>query len=274
MDKAGLSNWASAAVRWHHRPPIVPNTEDIRWFERCANVCPAPDAGLRAVLLGVTADIATMRWPERTSLVAVDWAAPMVASAWPHARRAAREHVIIGNWLAMPIGAGRRDLAVGDGCYTALGSFAEMRKFNAALAELLPRNGELALRCFSRTAEPPDIDAVFDRLLAGRETNLGLVRWLLFMGLQGRSPDGVQLDDLWRLWDSRVGDPKPYAERYGWRASELAAIERYAGQSDCYIYPTVDEMRELAAPAFELVECDIPTYPFGEHFPRLRFVRR
>ncbi len=54
-------------------PPLKPSPEDVQFVETAvANWCSShPGKRLRALLLGVTAEIATMRWPEESSLIAV-----------------------------------------------------------------------------------------------------------------------------------------------------------------------------------------------------------
>ena len=51
--------------------------------------------------------------------------------------------------------------------------------------------------------------------------------------------------------------------------AEIANIERYRVLDDSYVYPTIAELKEIAAPDFHIHQCDIPNYPHGQHFPRL-----
>lgn len=271
LQQGSHANWESAAGKWQHRPPITPATDDIAWFERTTRAL-AP--GPRALLLGVTAGIATMEWPADTDLTAVDWSAGMIDKAWPRAGLPQAASVVQADWMAMPLANGSRDIALGDGCYTALGSLDAVVALNRAVAAVLRPGGVLALRCFARGTARASIDEIFDGLLTGRKKNLGLVRWQLMMALQGDDAEGVVLDDLWQLWHERIPDPAALIERHGWFAHEVTNIERYAGQRARYVYPTIEEMRAAAAPVFDLVECDIPSYPGGEHFPRVRFVKR
>lgn len=271
MKQGSHANWESAAGKWQHRPPITPDPDDIAWFERTTR---APGAGPRALLLGVTAGIATMGWPAGSELLAIDWSAGMIDKAWPRAGLPPAATVVQADWMAMPLPARSRDIALGDGCYTALGSLDQVVALNRAVSRVLEPGGVLALRCFARGTTRASVDEIFDALLAGREKNLGLVRWQLMMALQGDDTEGVVLDDLWRLWHERIPDPAAQIEQHGWYPHEVANIERYAGQQARYVYPTVAEMEAAAAPDFALVECDVPAYRGGEHFPRLRFVKR
>jgi hypothetical protein len=196
----------------------------------------------------------------------------MIERAWPHTGLPAQTHIVQADWMNMPLRDASCDVVLGDGCYTAIGSLTSITAMNRAVARVLARGGIYALRCFSRGEQRAGVDELFDDLLSGRQTDLGLFRWLLMMALQGDGRDGVRLDDLWRTWQARV--PASTVARFQWRPSDLASIERYAGQRVRYVYPTIDEMREAAAPSFDLVDCELPDYPAGEHFPRLTFIRR
>lgn len=271
MEQRSHANWESAATRWQHRPPITPDASDIAWFERTTQ---ALGRAPRALLLGVTAGIATQDWPPGSELIAVDWSAGMIDRAWPRDGLPERAAVVLADWMAMPLPQHSRDIALGDGCYTALGSLAAVAALNRAVARVLAPGGVLALRCFARGSTRASVDEIFDELLAGREKNLGRARWRLMMALQGDAATGVVLDDLWQLWHERIPDPAALIAQHGWYAHEVDNIERYAGQQARYVYPTVEEMRETAAPLFDLAGCDIPPYRCGEHFPRVRFVKR
>jgi len=273
LDSTDKANWESSATAWHHRPPLTPHRDDIAWFERIARKG-GRRTTTRALLLGVTAGIATMRWPADTTLIAVDWSARMIETAWPRTGTPPGTCVVQADWMHMPLIEAAFDVALGDGCYTAVGSLASIVAMNRAVARVLAPGGIYGLRCFSRGEQRADVDELFDELLSGEQRDLGLFRWLLLMALQGDDPSGVVLDELWRVWHERVPAPAALAARYQWRDADLASIERYAGQYARYVYPTVEEMREAAAPDFDLLDCELPNYPAGEHFPRMTFVRR
>jgi SAM-dependent methyltransferase len=241
----------------------------MAWYEQAARGGCATNSPLRALLLGVTAEIATMDWPVRTNLVAVDWAEAMIKRVWPVAGLPPYAAVIRADWFDMPLGESSLDFVVGDGCYTALGSLDKADTLNRAVSRVLRPGGRFAIRCFSRSEESLDVDHLFDELLTGRHTDLGLFHWFLMMALQGEQRDGVRLDKLWRVGHERVPHPGEYIERFGWIPEEIANIERYRVLDDSYVYPTIAELKEIAAPDFHIHQCDIPNYPHGQHFPRL-----
>ena len=274
MDAKGLANWESAASNWRHRPPISPGPEDVAWYESVALGAAADTAPLRAMLLGVTAKIATMSWPAGTQLLVVDWAEAVIKTAWLRTGLPHNAHVVRADWFSMPLARAARDVVFGDGCYTALGSLEYSSALNRAVSRVLRPGGIFAIRCFSRSEAPADVDQLFEELFSGRYQDLGLFRWLLMMALQGSERQGVRLDELWRVWNERVPRPEEHIKRLNWIPEELASIERYSTQDVRYVYPTITELHEIAAPDFDVANCDIPKYPYGQHFPLMTLVKK
>jgi SAM-dependent methyltransferase len=260
-----------AALRWRFAEPIAPAGEDLGWFEReLARLSASPGVtSVRALLLGVTPGIATMRWPGATSLVAVDWSEAMFQHVWP--REGIPEHAstVCADWRELPIASGRCDVVVGDGCYSALPGLADMALLNAELHRVLRRAGHVCMRCFCRPSSPLDAKQLFDRLLSGRIKNLDLFRWLLAMTVHGQSRTGVALRTVWRVWKRAVPDTRALQAQIGCSEDEVANMERWADSSMSLSFPTLQELRDLAAPQFEVLATDAPSYAWGECFPRL-----
>src|ERR1051326_3092833 len=125
-DRAALAYWESRAREWRVSPPLTPAPEDIAWYEARAaeSAGGASSRPMRAILLGGTPGIATMRWPEGTSLLAVDWANGMLQHVWPRGGFPERTNVVRPDWRELPLTSGNIDLVIGDGCYAALRSTA------------------------------------------------------------------------------------------------------------------------------------------------------
>lgn len=260
MDRTARANWERLARRWRITEPLAPGADDQTWFERHA----AARAAGRALLLGVTARIATMRWPEGTTLAAADWSQGML-KLLPASRAAA----FCADWRELPVAHASFDLAIGDGCYSALAGLEDMVLLNAELRRVLRNGGGVLMRCFCRPAGPIGLDALFQDLLRGRYRNLDLFRWLLAMAVHGASRHGVVLGDAWDAWARRVPDGRAIRARMGWSEDGLANIEGWKGSAFRYSFPALAELRELAAPHFAVAACDTPAYEWGALFPRL-----
>jgi SAM-dependent methyltransferase len=260
MDRSARANWERLAQRWRIVEPLAPGAEDQAWFERQAT----GRTGARVLLLGVTGRIAAMRWPASTTLVAADWSPGMMRHLPPGLALP-----LCADWRELPVRESSFDLAIGDGCYSALAGLDDMAVFNAELARILRAGGTVLMRCFCRPARPIDLGALFQDLRQGRFRNLDLFRWLLAMAVHGASKRGVVLGDAWEAWARHVPDARALRARMGWTEDGLENLERWAGSAFRYSFPTLEELRGLAAPAFDVVACDTPGYEWGELFPRL-----
>ena len=269
-DRAALAYWNAISGGWRIAPPLSPSAEDIQWFETsagCLKAVPAPPPG--ALLLGVTAAIAHMRWPPETSLVAVDWAWGMLRNAWVRPEGRIWAPPICADWRAMPLRTASRDVAAGDGCYTALGSYENAARMNAEIGRVLRDGGLYCLRAFARPERPEPVAGLFDELAQGSLRNFDLFRWRLAMAVQGSSHSGVVLSEVWRCWSEHVGATRGLAERYGWADSSVRTLERWKTVAMRYYFPSLEELHALAAPCFEVLSCEIPGYAWGERFPRI-----
>jgi len=272
MERSARSYWDRMALRWRIPEPLAPGREDVAWFEhRTARYAAT---GARAALLGVTAAIATMRWPQATQLLAVDWSPGMLKNVWPAAGTPEATSVVCADWRELPLADASVDLMIGDGCYTALGRSAEAALLNAEMRRVLRPGGAVLMRCFCRPAAGLGIDALFDELFSGRIRNLDLFRWLLAMAVHGASTSGVAVRSVWEHWARRVPDARARRSRMGWTEDALDNMERMATATMHYSFATLEELLAVAAPAFEVLERDTPGYAWGELFPRIVLLRR
>jgi len=276
MDRSHLAYWERRAPNWHVAPPFSPSAEDIAWLEakaaRCATSVVAKP--FRALLLGVTPALATMRWPEDTHLVAVDWSAGMIRYVWPGSSIRAPATVVRADWHALPLAKGSIDFALGDACYSAVATLANARLLNAELHRVLRPGGMHCQRCFARPDPPLSVDTLFEDLLAVRVSDFDMFRWMLAMAVHGASESGVDLCDVGRVWREHVPDAAALAARHGWSAEALANLESWGRNGGRFSFPSPRELRELAELAFDLLAYEEPATAYGALFPRLTMRRR
>lgn len=268
-DEAARAYWESRARDWRVSPPLTPAAEDIAWYEAMAAACARAAAArpLRAILLGVTPGIATMRWPKGTSLLAVDWAQGMVAHVWPRAGFPEHTDVVRADWRRLPVPSGSVDLVVGDGCYAAMGSLAGARQLNREVGRVLKAGGWYCVRAFCRSDDPPSLPALFEELESGRVDNLDLFRWRLAMLVHGESAEGVALGKVWRVWRDHAREHGSDTRR--WSVDERLNMARWEGVDARFAFPSLAELQALAEPGFDLVGCEWPRYESARHFPRI-----
>jgi hypothetical protein len=105
--------------------------------------------------------------------------------------------------------------------------------------------------------------------LRDKPGGLDLFRWRFAMAVQGPQRWGVSLGEVWRAWDETFPDRGALGDRYGWTSAEIGRVERWRDAPANYAFPSLAQVRELAAARFEVLDCDIPAYAMGECFPRL-----
>jgi len=273
-DRSAVAYWEARSRDWRVATPISPLPDDVRFYEANAARFGAEAAPPRALLLGVTPAIAVMRWPAGTDLVALDWADGMLRNVFP------RDHVnaftlpVRGDWREMPFPEASFDFVLGDGCYSTFATFEGPVQVNREVARVMRPGGLFCVRCHRRSNRVMPVARLFDSLFSGGIRDLDMFRWQLAMSMHGDSPNGICLGDVWQAWNVQVPDPAPLQERFGWTAQALANLQGWRGSKSRYLFPTLAQLEALVNRDFELEDCDIPTYEWGENFPRLTMRRR
>jgi hypothetical protein len=261
--------WQQNARNWRFiGPPLRPQAEDLAFIE-CALAAVRPDsrAGTRVVLLGVTPEIARLRRPERSTLIALDHNPHMIRRIWPGSELSVPASAVLSDWRAMPIASGTCDAVLGDGYHPLLGHPDRVLALGAEIRRVLNRRGRHVLRAFVRPARPEHPAAVFEDLAAGRIANFHVFKWRLAMSLHGGLNDGVRLGAVWDAWHRAVPDARELSRRLGWDDRVIATIDAYQGSEARYLFPTLGELRTLLAEHFIELECRVPGYALGERCP-------
>jgi len=250
--------------------PLRPSEDDVAVYERVVDTWQRArlGRGVRGLLLGVTAEIATMRWPERSSLVAIDHSLPMVANVWP---KPAHGTAVCGDWRSMPLPARSCDIALGDGCLTLLSVPEGREAFARNLRRVLTDDGVLALRCFCRPERPETAGQVFDALRAGHIRGFHAFKWRLVMSLHGEPGRGTRLAEVWDAWSAEVTDPDKFARQRDWPLEAVRSLEVYRGAETRYLFSTIEESRRSLAPWFTLESQHAGRYELAERCPILVF---
>lgn len=271
----GRDHWSHHARQWRHvGPPLRPVAEDVALFERL--VAGDRRTSLRAALLGVTPELARMRWPRGTRLVAFDRCPAMLAEVWPGTAALGRApcflesaRAVRADWCALPAAAASLDVVVGDGCYTLLDAARGYPALGREVARALAPGGRFVMRFFVRPERPEPVDAVFADLRAGRIGSFHAFKWRLAMALHGSLAEGVAVAEIWSHWRARERDAEALAAHLGWPAAEVRTIDAYRAASARYTFPTLAEARASLAEDFVERACHIGGYELGERCPTL-----
>src|SRR5262245_43267014 len=155
-------HWRDHARNWSNLgPPLRPTPDDVRIVEEAVRRrWPAGAGGPRALLLGVTPEIAGCRWPDSTRLVALDRSHPIIEALWPPPAAPRGAAVLCGDWLTMPLDSARFDIVVGDGCYNTMTFPAEARSLGREVERVLAPAGFFVIRAFLRPSSPETLDDI------------------------------------------------------------------------------------------------------------------
>ena len=267
--------WGKVARQWHRvGQPLRPSADDIQALQQFVGLSNAVQP--RVLLFGVTPEIAAMKWPDGTRLLAIDRSIDMIDYAWAgpeHSRTSglADAQVACGDWRNLPLEDRSRDIIVGDGC---LAVFNYPESFNATLECLhrtLSAGGLFSHRFFLRPEHSENTDSVFDELRAGRIGNFHIFKWRLAMSLHGAIEQGVRLGDIWDCWHAAMPDPAALAERLKWSLDIITTIDAYRDIDTRFTFFTLAEAQQAAAPYFSEIRRHVPTYELGERCQTLLF---
>jgi SAM-dependent methyltransferase len=270
-----VSHWTLHAQRWQHvGTPLRPPACVVRALrERVLRRLPEETRPLRALLLGVTPELAGIVWDRPYELLSVDQSEAMIASVWPGdtpERRAVR-----GDWFELPVTPGSIDLALGDGCLSMVDHPEGQARVGRSLERALRSGGLFAVRLFCRPERAESLERVFAALRAGEMGNFHVFKWRLAMAIQGdNARRGVRLADIWNAFRERVSEPAQLAETRGWPLAEVLTIDNYRDVDTRYSFPTLSEVRAALGQELELLETRRCEYELAERCPELLFRRR
>ena len=270
---AAAALWEEWAGAWAQVvPPGRPAPDDVAMFERfvgesCAGRGARP---LRALLLGVTPEIATMRWPAHTRLLALDFSEAMIRRVWP--RESVRNATVArANWRTMPLADAAYDVVIGDGILLWQ-SFPEgVRALTEEIRRVLVGSGALVVRLFAKPDRPDTFAGVIDDLRHGRIRNSIMLHFRVAMSLHRDARTGVRCGDIYDAWHAAVPDEAELLIALGWPPATIGTFETYRGSDVTFAYPTVTELSSVLADSFRLIECRVPAYDDLGMFPTVVF---
>lgn len=261
-------HWNDHAKQWSYvGAPLRPCAEDTELIESHINDNFELNNKLNALLLGVTPELALMRWPEKTRLLAIDRNQAMIDGVWPRKNLTIAATAVSGDWLSTPCETSSMDIVVGDGCLTLL----SYREHYAALFREIQRvvtpEGCFVIRHFTRPEQAEDIDEVFSDLLAGRIGNFHVFKWRLAMALHGSIDEGVVVGEVWNAWNERNISVEQLVAELGWERESINTINNYKNIDTVYTFPTVREVSEISDQYFEQQVCHFMDYELGDRCP-------
>lgn len=251
-------------------PPLRPSSADIAYMESAAANWSAshPRRPLRALLLGVTPQIAQMHWPRGTALIAADNSMPMVRAVWP-GDVARKRAVVCANWPRLPLRASSCDLVAGDGSFSCLRYPGGFQSLAAEVRRVLRDDGMLILRAYIQPRQQERAEDLVAELRRGALPSFHWFKFRLLMALQQSTGRGVPVDEVYRYWASLNIDEAALSTQTGWDAPGIRMIELYRGTDTVHTFSTLAELREVLLEFFEEVAVQAPRGIMGDRRPIL-----
>lgn len=269
---APVDHWPQNARHWDLvGPPLRPSREDVAIVAALARAWreARPEGALRALILGVTPEIATLDWPDGTTLVGADRSEGMIRLVWPTSGLPARASTLVADWRSLPLLDESFDLVAGDGCYSVLAFPDEYRVLTREVRRVLAPGGSFVMRAFVQPRERETVAEVARALWAGEIGNFHVFKWRLAMAVQASTREGVRLADIWDAWREVCADPEALSARLGWSLATIGTIDSYRGAESRYTFSTLEEIRGAMRGDFAEVACHVPGYELGERCPTL-----
>ncbi|MBI3223126.1 MAG: class I SAM-dependent methyltransferase [Nitrosomonadales bacterium] len=259
--------------------PLRPCSEDLHLMHKAFDAwhdggrSARSVAPLRALLLGVTPEIATHEWGVPVDLTAVDISRAMIASAWPG--DTATRRALCADWMDIPVAQHAFDMLLADGVFTLLDYPAGYAILARTVQRCLRHDGLFVLRAFCRPDTPETLPAVFDDLWHRRIGSFHALKWRLSMALQGDDIHrGIAVADIWQTFEANVPDRQHLAQATGWPIDVIATIDAYRDSAAIYTYPRVDELVEAVAPHLACTGRETGSYELAGRCPLLCFQPR
>lgn len=228
---------------------------------------PLSDRPRRALLLGVTPEIALCPALADWQLTAVDVAENMLRAVWPG--NSAQRQALRGHWLHLPIATSSQDLVLGDGVFTLVPYGQGFHDLAASAHRVLRPQGRFLLRAFCRERQE-SVGQVVDAVRAGQVGNIHVLKWRLAMALQGENAArGVVLDHIWQTLLECFPDTDALFAQTGWNPATLVTVGVYAGNPASYAFPTTAELLDHLALFFTCLERRTLDYELAECCPSL-----
>lgn len=256
------NHWTRHARQWALvGPPLRPAAEDIAFMEAAA----ARSGPGRALILGVTPELVTMRWPAGVRVIATERVRGVIGAIFPATNGAL---AVQADWLRLPVADRSTTIVVGDGSPSNLAFPGAYHALAAELARVLVPGGRVALRLFAAPEQRETLGDVAHALRTGRIGSIDVLKWRLAMAIQ---PDdrNVAVADILRAFDEMAPDRGALARDLGWPRERIDAIDVYRGSALSYSFPTLLEVTAALGPAFTAESLHVPTYEAGERFPTL-----
>ena len=268
LERISAPFWELQSRQWAQlKAPLRPSPEDVHIVEQAiGDWRDARGRAPRALVLGSTFELAALRWPERSQVVAIDRVHGMLRGVWFQAPPTSGiRRGVVGHWLDMPLADRCCDLVLGDGSFASVRP-GDGRTLSRAIRRVLQDDGLVLLRFFVRPFPDEDPETVWADSMAGLIGSFAAFKLRLLMALQVQDGE-VCVHEAWRFVHARIRSLEQLARDTGWGIEEVTTIEAYRDQPTSYWFPTLAEVRAALEEDFIEQSCCWPSDELADSCP-------
>lgn len=224
-------------------------------------------------ILGVTPEVVQLGWPAHVRLHAFDMSAEMIAKVWrPHPNLPSSVREL--RWQDLPLADNAVACAVGDGSLNCLQGLSEYPEVLHQVARALRPNGALIMRMFIRPDTRATLEEVEAAVADGTVETFHALKWHVAMALAEAPEYAVRVTAIRDAIIAIFPDREKLASARGWPREAIDTIDSYEGAETRYNFPTLEAVRNVSSPSFEMVEIVTGNYEIAERCPTLLFKPR
>ena len=280
-DETTSPLWRKIAYNWnkYNRPPFRPRKEDIRTMEKAVARWGnrSPDQRHRALLWGVTPEIAGMSWPDGTELLAVEKSEEMIREVWPGDIDGFRKAYHC-DWLdAFSVIKHPVSAVIGDGCFNGVSYPDDWRALFVSANQVLKENGVFIMRFFLGPENRENPGDIFEELMENRIGSFPMFKFRLMMALQEDVREGARQHDMWQAWKEASINKEELMKITGWTKETIDTIDFWEGRkgrTQRFWSPTFGELKTVFSDIFTEIDITFPEYEMGECCPTLVFEKK
>jgi SAM-dependent methyltransferase len=263
------NRWPDFSRQWHLLgSPLRPVAQDISFCEDAVLEWNRLHGAPKVLILGVTPEIYHLPWPERTDIIAADSKQDMINNVWPGPKDA----VLLTDWLDLDLPDASRDIVLCDGGLHLLSYPDEQVRLVNLLNRIISDDGLLIIRLYTPPPKQESPDAILEDLLAGRISNINIMKLRVGMSIMENSEKGVQLRNIWNTVNRVAPDLNNLAANLGWPLEQTLVFNAYKESAIRYCFVTIDQVLDMACRkpgGFEIRSVRIPSYELGNQCPTL-----
>ncbi len=195
---------------------------------------------LDVLILGVTPEIYSLGWPEKSSILGADINLGMIEQVWP----GPIQDAVLCDWLNLPFERSTFDRVYLDGGQMFFAQGPEHQKLVDSISRVLRVGGHAILRCFASPENVPEVGEIIAKLHSGEIRNVNYLKLIMGMALSDGPQKGVSVNTIHDLLVDNFGTIDALAKPMGLTREERKSISAYSNSHNRYYFQTSDLLIE------------------------------